>query len=123
MRARLAAVLFALCLLNASTSSGQDAASAPAGSRPDSLTRSSIGVAAFAAAREDLGPTTDPPWNPPHAIARRRGWEQAILLPQRIATYPLSALGYVADRSLLFAEQTAVVDKLIYVTHILPQRT
>lgn len=61
-------------------------------------------VAASALPDTNLGATTAPPWNPPRPIARRRGWEQAILLPQRIATLPLSALGWATERSLLAAE-------------------
>src|SRR5437879_4331712 len=29
-------------------------------------------------AASDLGPTTAPPWNPPHAVARQEPWEAAV---------------------------------------------
>ena len=61
-------------------------------------------TAASALPDSGLGPTTAPPWNPPRAIARRRPWEQAVLLPGRIATLPLSALGWSAEHTLLWAE-------------------
>src|SRR5580765_7735434 len=41
----------------------------------------------------DLRPTTQAPWNPSHALARRRTWERAVLMPERIVTLPLTALG------------------------------
>jgi hypothetical protein len=54
---------------------------------------------------DSLGATTEVPWNPPHPIARRRGWEQAMLLPGRFVSLPLSGLGYVTDHLLLHWEQ------------------
>jgi hypothetical protein len=68
---------------------------------------------AVTAAGDDLGPTTAPPWNPPHAIPRRETWEQVILFPQRVVTLPLSGLGWLADRSMLAIEKTSLVSQLI----------
>src|SRR6185369_2087801 len=54
--------------------------------------------------RADLGPTTDPPWNPPKPESGTRLWESLLQLPGRIVTLPVSALGYGARNYLLFAE-------------------
>jgi len=58
------------------------------------------------AASDDFAPTSDPPWNPSKPLARRRIWEQAILLPQRIVTYPLSIVGEGTDRLFRKFEKT-----------------
>ena len=79
---------------------------APFDSASVSTTPDTVVIATFAAAppsevgataSDDFAPSSDPPWNPPDAMSRRRTWEQAILLPQRIVTYPLSMLGSGAD--------------------------
>jgi hypothetical protein len=57
------------------------------------------------AARTGLEATTAPPWNPDEPIGRRRAWEQAMLLPGRIVSLPISGLGLLTERSLLYAEQ------------------
>lgn len=72
---------------------------------------------------DDLGPSSDPPWNPPRAKPRRRAWEYAVLLPQRIATAPLSVLGAATDRSLLWLEDHNVAGRLVNVSRELPRRT
>src|SRR5690348_8119364 len=59
-------------------------------------------------ADSSLAATSAPPWNPPHVIARRRLWEQAVLLPGRIVTLPLSGLDDVSNRMLLMAEKRAL---------------
>ncbi len=38
-------------------------------------------------------------------VPRRRPWEQAVLLPGRIVSLPLSALGWTTDQTLLMAER------------------
>jgi hypothetical protein len=71
----------------------------------------------------DLAPTSAPPWNPPRALSRRRAWEYALLLPGRIATVPLTALGGVTERFLFYTEHTALARKLQLLTAELPERT
>jgi hypothetical protein len=58
-------------------------------------------------AASDLAATTAPPWNPPSALPRRRMWERIVLLPQRIATLPLSAVGWAAEHALTAVEPYA----------------
>src|SRR5262245_3075889 len=76
-------------------------------------TRAAATAQVSTAAPDDLGPSTAPPWNPPRAIARRETWERVILFPQRLVTLPLSGLGWLADRSLLTLEKTALVSRFI----------
>jgi hypothetical protein len=52
-----------------------------------------------------LEATTAPPWNPPTPVERRRAWEQAMLLPGRIVSLPISALGLVTERGLRYGEE------------------
>jgi len=57
--------------------------------------------AAGAPAGDDsLAASRDVPWNPPEKLPRRRAWEQAVLLPGRIVSLPLSGLGYLGERGL-----------------------
>jgi membrane-associated phospholipid phosphatase len=55
---------------------------------------------------DSLGASSGVPWNPPRALAPRRGWEQAVLLPGRIVSLPLSGLGWLADGVFLRLEQS-----------------
>ncbi len=55
---------------------------------------------------DTLGASSGVPWNPPHAMARRQGWEQALLLPGRIVSLPLSGLGFVTGDLLFRLEQS-----------------
>jgi len=55
---------------------------------------------------DSLGASSEVPWNPPHPMARRHGWEQAMLLPGRIVSLPLSGLGYMTDHLLFNLEQS-----------------
>jgi hypothetical protein len=68
------------------------------------------GAVLAAAGEDDLGPTSDPPWNPPAPIPRRRGWERAMLLPGRIVTLPLSGLGRLTESTLLYAENSGWIN-------------
>ena len=54
---------------------------------------------------DSLGASSGVPWNPPRAMAGRRGWEQAMLLPGRVVSLPLSGLGRVTDALLFRLEQ------------------
>jgi hypothetical protein len=63
-------------------------------------------------ASDDFAPNSDPPWNPSKPMGRRRTWEQAILLPQRIVTYPLSIVGAGTDWALRLFENTNYFAKL-----------
>jgi hypothetical protein len=69
-------------------------------------------VAARAATPPDdaaLAPSTAPPWNPDRPLPRRRAWERAVLLPGRVATLPLSALGALTSTTLQRAEDAELV--------------
>lgn len=66
----------------------------------------SAGAAASGNAFDSLAATSEVPWNPPRAMARRHGWERAVLLPGRIVSLPLAGLGYVTDRTFLKIEQS-----------------
>src|SRR6266545_1294628 len=61
----------------------------------------------------DLGPTSAVPWNPPRAVPSAEAWEEWVRLPGRIASLPLVALGYAAERGLTAAERTSFVQGLI----------
>jgi len=83
---------------------------------PDTTAIASVAAAppaeADATASDDFAPSSDPPWNPSEPMPRRRGWEQAILLPQRIVTYPLSMLGSGSDWLLQKFEKTNYFSRL-----------
>lgn len=65
-----------------------------------------VGSAAAAPPDADsLAASTEVPWNPPHALSRRTGWERVALLPGQIVSLPLSGLGYVLDQALFHLEQ------------------
>lgn len=66
----------------------------------------------------DLGPTSAPPWNPPAPIPTAEGWETALRLPGRIASLPLSALGWAARSTFLYVEESSLVPKAQYVLMI-----
>jgi hypothetical protein len=70
----------------------------------------------------ELAASWQPPWNPPHALYRRRTWERVVLFPQRLATYPLSWMGAGIDRLLLYGEQSAIASRLSYATRAVPGR-
>jgi hypothetical protein len=56
------------------------------------------------AASDSLAASTQAPWNPPHAMPRRRAWEQAVLLPGRVLSLPLVGLGAISEPLLLRVE-------------------
>jgi hypothetical protein len=62
--------------------------------------------------RDDLRPSSDPPWNPSRPVPRRRAWEEVLLFPGRVATLPLSGLGRLTERTFYYAEQTALAARL-----------
>ena len=68
-------------------------------SAPDSLAR--------------LAPTSGPPWNPPHAIARSQPWETAVRVPGMVASIPFSILGLGLKGGLIFVESNDVVPKVV----------
>ena len=57
----------------------------------------------------DLRATSAPPWNPPHAMARREAWEQVVLMPGRVVSLPLSGLGYVTRATILHFEDSGLM--------------
>ncbi len=62
-------------------------------------------------ATDSLAASWEPPWNPSHPIPRRQAWERAVLLPGRILTLPLSAVGWMASRGLLVLEQRNIISQ------------
>lgn len=106
---------------------GEPAARLAAASGADSVSAMALaaatGPAGPDARHDDLDATSDPPWNPAHPVLRRRLWEYAVLLPGRIVSLPLSAVGRIADYSLTFVEQRDIPQRVAYVTKALPQRT
>ncbi len=72
---------------------------------PLALVAVPAGAQEVPAPSESLGTSTGVPWNPPHALARRRGWEQAVLLPGRLVSLPLAGVGFAADKLLFVIEQ------------------
>jgi hypothetical protein len=104
MHAISATMLIASVLIRATPAATAGASAQPEVSSPDSsitaaatATPAAASPADDARVADDFSPTSEPPWNPPEPLSRRRTWEQAILLPQRIVTYPLSLLGDGTD--------------------------
>jgi len=58
----------------------------------------------------DLHASAGPPWSPSEPLPAARPWEAALRLPGRIASLPFVAMGYLADRSLIYFEQTHAVE-------------
>ena len=116
------AALAFLFLLSAAVTEKLEAA--PADSSADSLIAAATPVAqgSSAIAGTDLGATSAPPWNPPHALNPRRGWEQALLFPGRIASLPLVGLATALDHGLLWVEETALIQKAGFLTEQVSSR-
>lgn len=72
---------------------------------------------------DSLAPSWQPPWNPEKPVARRRAWENVVLLPQRLLSLPLSAVGIGMDRGLLLVEDIGLPQKIGSVTRSFPDRT
>ena len=66
-------------------------------------------------AARDFQPTSEVPWNPPKAMPSMRPWEMVLRAPGRIATLPLSALGYVTRNTMLKLEEHSLVPKTLFV--------
>ena len=58
---------------------------------------------------DSLAATTAVPWNPAHAMASRRPWEQAINFPGRVVSLPLEAVGGATDRLLTWVEDHGLI--------------
>jgi hypothetical protein len=54
---------------------------------------------------DSLAADTAVPWNPPHALAPREAWEQAVLLPGRIVSLPLVGLGAATRATTMWLEE------------------
>ncbi|TMQ65127.1 MAG: hypothetical protein E6K78_08110 [Candidatus Eisenbacteria bacterium] len=74
-----------------------------------------------AATSRDLGPTTAPPWNPPHAVPSAEPWEQAARLPGRVVSLPLSLLGSLTRHGLLSMEEKHLVPRTVVIVAALPR--
>lgn len=79
--------------------------------------------ATAATASDSLKATTLAPWNPPGPVHARRFWERAVLLPGRIATLPLSGLGYLTDHALLNIERLNLFGRATYAARHLSERS
>jgi len=66
---------------------------------------SSDSVQTSGGSAEDLAATTGIPWNPPHALAPRTMWEEAVLLPGRVASLPFVAIGFAARYSVTILDE------------------
>ena len=78
---------------------------------PTTFTATAAGVRDGSASADssDLGPTSAPPWNPPHAMSRRQTWEQIVLLPERIVSLPFSGLGFLTRTGMLKLEDSGML--------------
>jgi hypothetical protein len=68
-----------------------------------------------------LAATTSAPWEPEQPIADAEAWETALRMPGRIATLPLSGLGYLAERTLIAVEDANLIPRAVYLFAIAPQ--
>jgi hypothetical protein len=66
-------------------------------------------------AAASLAASTGVPWNPPHALASGKPWEQALRFPGFILSLPLVVLGSITDHALAGAEDTKFFPKAIAV--------
>ena len=64
---------------------------------------------ALAADADSLAATTDVPWNPPRVLPARTAWEQAVLVPGRVLSLPLVALGDGARNLTGWLEQKELI--------------
>ena len=64
----------------------------------------------------DLLASSAPAWLPAKPVAAGRAWETALRLPGRIASLPLVAMGNLAERSLLYLEQSKFQDRELAVS-------
>jgi hypothetical protein len=111
----------ALAVESAPSAPGASSEAAPS-ARDDGTHASGSALVIAATAADDLGPSSDPPWNPPRPTPRRRTWEQVVLLPQRIVTLPLTAIGMATDRTLTFLDDRSIPARLVNVSRELPRR-
>jgi hypothetical protein len=81
------------------------------------------GLTLAASPSGDLGPTSDPPWNPPGAMSRRRVWEHVLTFPGRVVSLPLTGLGIMTEAALFRVEESAFIQRANYVANVIPERT
>jgi hypothetical protein len=120
VRAPLDAALVVFVLLGTAPLSSFAETAASAVVAADSVAVPPVALAATTN-RDDLGPTSDPPWNPPHALPPRQAWEQVLLFPGAVVSAPFKLRGVGMDRGLLYVEQTSLIPRLSYVARSLPQ--
>ena len=87
------------------------------------LAADSLAVESTVAAADDLGPTSDPPWNPPRALPRRETWEQVLDFPGRVVSLPFSGLGIVLEHTLHHVEETSLIALGSHLAMTFPMRT
>jgi hypothetical protein len=63
----------------------------------------------------DLRASTAPPWNPPAPVPGAEAWESVLRFPGRIVSFPLVVAGDGAERGMIWAEQTAAIDKALLI--------
>lgn len=59
-----------------------------------------------------LAASTAAPWVPARPVAPARPWETVLRLPGRIVSLPVSALGWGAERTMIYVEDNAVVPRI-----------
>ena len=61
----------------------------------------------------DLQASTRPPWNPSAPVHAAQPWESALRWPGRVLSLPLVVAGSLAERSMIYLEQTNAVDRTL----------
>lgn len=64
---------------------------------------------------DPLAPSTAVPWSPARPAPAREPWEVALTGPLRLATLPVSALGFAARNGLLRMEENSIVPRTLFV--------
>jgi hypothetical protein len=60
-----------------------------------------------------LAASTAPPWVPARPVSPERAWESVLRAPGRVVSLPLSLLGRVAEGSVSYVEEHAVVPRVL----------
>jgi hypothetical protein len=99
----------------------------PAGLAATASPDSMLGAAASSAssadssADADLAPTSSPPWTPSHSVPHSLPWEAVLRFPGQVVSLPLSGLGRVTEKFLLFAEGRNLVQRTTHTFARAPQ--
>lgn len=69
---------------------------------------------------DELAASTAAPWVPSRPVPAAEGWETVLGLPGRIASLPLSGLGYLTRHTLIVMEETNFIQRVLVAVAILP---